>query len=258
MEYWPIIGNTLHRGRYLDNFNNMPTNLVIFRATTSTWFLKVRCWSKIILKNLILLVSCIVSDQSLILIKSSGFLYEIIYIVLSALIQIWFDVSQLLTLLSSWLRVNVNYRAFSSATSQQWCIKSYILTWRSSKCTFVLAHGLELKLYLEIFLYWLCFHYCVNYFQSTMLYFFPLQLIINKINETKNSYSINLSISLMFPACWGFDTSDWNATFCSVLATDGENLAGSFMTRLSLRGALVSTSANFSESDDLQQSEHCL
>ena len=37
-----------------------------------------------------------------------------IYFVLSALIQIRFDVSQLLTLLSSLLRVNVNSRAFSS------------------------------------------------------------------------------------------------------------------------------------------------
>ena len=41
---------------------------------------------------------------------------KIIYFVLSALIQIRFDVSQLLTLLSSWLRVNVNSRAFSSAS----------------------------------------------------------------------------------------------------------------------------------------------
>ena len=42
---------------------------------------------------------------------------DIIYFILSALIQIRFDVSQLLTLLSSLLRVNVriNFRAFSSA-----------------------------------------------------------------------------------------------------------------------------------------------
>ena len=50
------------------------------------------------------------------LVKCNNFLYEkIIYFVLSALTQMRFDVSQLLTLLSSWLRVNVNARAFSSA-----------------------------------------------------------------------------------------------------------------------------------------------
>ena len=71
---------------------------------------------RIIPKNLILLVSSIVADPILILVKCNHFLYEkIIYFVLSALIQIRFDVSQLLTLLSSWLRVNINSRAFSSA-----------------------------------------------------------------------------------------------------------------------------------------------
>ena len=57
-----------------------------------------------------------VADPILILVKCNSFLYEkIINFVLSALIQIRFDVSQLLTLLSSRLRVNVNSRAFSSA-----------------------------------------------------------------------------------------------------------------------------------------------
>ena len=94
----------------------MPTHLDIFQAITSTWFLNVRCLPKIITKNLILLVLSIVADPILILVKSNSFLYEqIIYFVLSALIQIRFAVSQLLTLLSSWLRVNVNSRAFSSA-----------------------------------------------------------------------------------------------------------------------------------------------
>ena len=37
-----------------------------------------------------------------------------LYFVSSALIQIRFDVSQLLTLLSSWLGVNINSREFSS------------------------------------------------------------------------------------------------------------------------------------------------
>ena len=43
------------------------------------------------------------------------FLYENIIYFLSALIQIRLDVSKLLTSLSSLLRVNVNFRAFSSA-----------------------------------------------------------------------------------------------------------------------------------------------
>ena len=44
-----------------------------------------RCLSKIILKNLILLVSSIVADPILILVKCNSFLYEkIIYFVLSA------------------------------------------------------------------------------------------------------------------------------------------------------------------------------
>ena len=103
-------------GRYLVNLNNIPTVLDICRAITSTWCLNVRCLSKMIPKNLILLVSSIVADTILILVKCNSFLYEkIIYFVLSALIQIWFDVGQLLTLLSSWLRVNVNSRAISSA-----------------------------------------------------------------------------------------------------------------------------------------------
>ena len=94
----------------------MPTDKDIFRAITSTWFLNVRCLSKIIPNSLILLVSFIVADPILMLVKCNSFLYEkIIYFVLSALIQMRFDVSQLLTLLSSWLRVNVNSRAFSSA-----------------------------------------------------------------------------------------------------------------------------------------------
>ena len=55
-----------------------------------------RCLSKIIPKNLILLVSTIVADPILILVKCNRFLYEkIVYFVLSALIQIRFDVSQL-------------------------------------------------------------------------------------------------------------------------------------------------------------------
>ena len=71
--------------------------------------MNVRCLSKIIPKNLILLISSIVADVILILVKSNSFLYEkIIYFVLSALIQIRFDDNQLLALLRSWLRVNVN------------------------------------------------------------------------------------------------------------------------------------------------------
>ena len=84
----------------------MPTDFDIFQAITSTWCLNVRCLSKNIPKNLILLVSSIVADPILLLVKYNSFLYDkIIYFVLSALIQIRFDVSQLL--LSSWLRVNV-------------------------------------------------------------------------------------------------------------------------------------------------------
>ena len=95
----------------------MPTDLNIFRAITSTWFLNVRCLSKIIPNNLILSVSSIVAAPILILVKCNSFLYEkIVYLVLSALIQyIRFDVRKLLTLLSSLLRVNVNSRAFFSA-----------------------------------------------------------------------------------------------------------------------------------------------
>ena len=94
----------------------MPTYFNIFRAIASTWCLNVRCLSKIIPKNLILLVSSIVADPILILVKCNSFMYEkIIYFVLLALIQIRFDVSQLLTLLSSWLRVTINSRVFSSA-----------------------------------------------------------------------------------------------------------------------------------------------
>ena len=60
-------------------------------------------------KNFILLVSSIVADPILILVKCNSFLYEkIIYFVLSALIQIRYDVTQLLALLTSLLRVNVN------------------------------------------------------------------------------------------------------------------------------------------------------
>ena len=94
----------------------MPTDCDIFRAITSTWCLNVRCLSKIIPKNLILLVSSIVADPILILVKCNSVLYvKIIYFVLSALIQIRFYVSQLLTLLCWWLRVNVSSIAFSSA-----------------------------------------------------------------------------------------------------------------------------------------------
>ena len=90
-------------GRYLDNLNNMPTDFDIFQAVTSVYMmLNVRCLSKIIPNNLILLVSSIVADPILILVKCNSLLYEkIIYFVLSALIQIRFAVSQLFTLLSS-------------------------------------------------------------------------------------------------------------------------------------------------------------
>lgn len=47
------------------------------------------------------------------------------------------------------------------------------------------------------------------------------------------------------------------STFWS-LATEGENLDGSLMTLRRRRGAAVSISGALSESDDLQQSEHCL
>ena len=68
----------------------MPTDFDIFRAITSTWCLNVRCLSKIIPKNLIILVSSIVADTILILVKCNSFLYEkIIYFVLSTLIQIF-------------------------------------------------------------------------------------------------------------------------------------------------------------------------
>ena len=93
----------------------MPTDLNIFQTITPTWFLNVRCLWKIIPNNLILFISSIVADLILMLVKCNSFLYEnIIYFVMSALIQIRFDVCQLLTLLSSWFRVNVNSRAFSS------------------------------------------------------------------------------------------------------------------------------------------------
>ena len=63
----------------------MPTYLDIFRAITSTLFLNARCLLKITPKNLILLVSSIVSDQILTFVKYNSFLYEkIIYFVLSA------------------------------------------------------------------------------------------------------------------------------------------------------------------------------
>ena len=63
-----------------------------------------RCLSKIIPKNLILLVSSIGADPILILVKWNSSLYEkIIYFAFSVLLKILFnfDVSQLLTLLSS-------------------------------------------------------------------------------------------------------------------------------------------------------------
>ena len=64
-------------------------------------------------KYIYLLVSSIVADLILILVKYNSFLYEkTIYFVL---IQILLDVCQLLTLLISRLRVNVNSREFSSA-----------------------------------------------------------------------------------------------------------------------------------------------
>ena len=57
-----------------------------------------------------------IANQILIFVKCIRSLYEnIVYFVSSALIKIRFDVSQLLTLLSSWLRVNVNSITFSSA-----------------------------------------------------------------------------------------------------------------------------------------------
>lgn len=40
--------------------------------------------------------------------------------------------------------------------------------------------------------------------------------------------------------------------------TEGENFAGSLIFLRNLRGAAVSTSGALSESEDLQQSEHCL
>ena len=49
--------------KYLDNLINMPTDLDIFRDITSTRFLNVRCLSKIIPKNLLLLVSSTVADE---------------------------------------------------------------------------------------------------------------------------------------------------------------------------------------------------
>ena len=104
MDWWEsnIMFFIISSGRYLDNLNNMPTDFDIFRAITSTWCLNVRCLSKIIPKNLILFVSCIVEDPILILVKCNSFLYEkIIYFIMSALIQKRFDVSQLLTLLSA-------------------------------------------------------------------------------------------------------------------------------------------------------------
>ena len=64
----------------------MPTDLVIVRAIRSTWCLNVRCLPKMISKNILLLVSSIVADQILILVKCYSFLYgKIIYFVLSAL-----------------------------------------------------------------------------------------------------------------------------------------------------------------------------
>ena len=73
----------IYSGGNLDNLNNMPTDFDIFRAITSTWCLNVRCLSKIIPENLILLVSSIVADPILILVKCNSFLYEkIIYFVL--------------------------------------------------------------------------------------------------------------------------------------------------------------------------------
>ena len=49
-------------GKYFDNFNNMPADLDIFRAITSIRFFNVRCLSKIIPKNFILLASSIIAD----------------------------------------------------------------------------------------------------------------------------------------------------------------------------------------------------
>ena len=89
---------TIANGKYLDHLNRIPTYLNIFRAITSTWFLNATCILKIIPKNLILFVFSIVVKPILMLVKCSSFSYEnIIYFVLSALIQIRYDVSQLLT-----------------------------------------------------------------------------------------------------------------------------------------------------------------
>ena len=87
---------------YLDNLNNMPTDLDIFRAITSIVIFVCATFIKNYFNTLILLVSSIVADPILILVKCNSFLYEKIKcFVLSALIQRRFDVSQLLTLLTS-------------------------------------------------------------------------------------------------------------------------------------------------------------
>ena len=79
MDWWESsIVFIIYSGKYLDNLNNIPADLYIFRAITSTRCLNEWCLSKIILKNLILLVASIVADPILILVKCNSFLYEII------------------------------------------------------------------------------------------------------------------------------------------------------------------------------------
>ena len=77
---------------------------------------KCQMFIKIIPNNLILLVSPIVADPILILVLNRIiFCTRRSYISFCQLIQIRFDVRQLLTLLSSLLRVNVNSITFPSA-----------------------------------------------------------------------------------------------------------------------------------------------
>ena len=85
-------------GKYFDNLNNMPSYLNIFRAITSTLSL-----NEFLIKHYCQEINIIGFLYSCnLLVKFNRFLDEnIIYFVLSALIQVRFDVSQLLTLLSS-------------------------------------------------------------------------------------------------------------------------------------------------------------
>ena len=69
----------------------MPTDLDIFRAITYIWMIsECEMFIKNYSQNLVLLISSIVADPILILLKFNSFLYEkIIYFVLSALIHIY-------------------------------------------------------------------------------------------------------------------------------------------------------------------------